>query len=128
MSSIILGLAYARFGSVAAGIAYFRNEPISVQPRLADVGEGNSGETRMVTVDVANWTDQPIRVIGGTSDCSCTVLGDLPVLVPPHQSRTVAVAMTLSGRPGIFTRKAGFLVERDGLQAVTFGLTGRILE
>jgi hypothetical protein len=54
------------------------------------------------------------------------VLDDLPVIIPPQESRSVSVRISLSGAPGIFTRKAAFLVDNDGFQRVGFRLTGRI--
>lgn len=124
---LLLGLASASFGSVAAAVAYFRGERVSVQPRLVEVGEGVPGEQRTVTVELANWTDKPVRLIGGTTGCSCTVLNDLPLTIPAKEVGAVSVRISLSGKPGVFTRKVAFLVDDDGFQAVAFRLTGRIL-
>ena len=127
ISAILLGLAIFGFGSVAAAIASLRGERISIHPRLADVGAAEIGTDRQVKVEVTNWTDQPVRLIGGTQDCSCTVLADLPVTVPPQQTRSLAVNIRLKGKPGIFTRKAALLVDDDGFKQISFRLTGRIL-
>ncbi len=128
ISVTLWGLAYFSFGSVPAAIAYLRGERISIQPRLADVGTGEAGTERQVTLEVTNWTDQPVRLIGGTQDCSCTVLADLPITIPPLEARSVAVNIRLSGKPGIFTRKADFLVDDQGFKRISFRLTGRIRE
>jgi hypothetical protein len=128
VSSVLFGLAHIGFGSLPAAIAHFRGERVSVQPRLVDVAEGEQGETRTATVDVTNWTENAIRLFGGTSDCSCTVLGDLPLTIPPKETRTVHVDISLSGKPGIFTRKAAFLVDDEGYGTIRFRLTGRILK
>jgi len=64
-----------RYGSIDAALASLRKDRLSVSPALIDMGEGTPGETREASVEVA---DRPVRLIGGTSDCSCTVLGDLP--------------------------------------------------
>jgi hypothetical protein len=127
LSGLLFILAYLGFGSVPAAIAHFRGERVTVRPRLVDVGAGVSGQQRTVTVEVTNWTAKPVRLIGGTSDCSCTVLDDLPVAIPPQETRAVSVHVSLSGRPGQFTRLAGFVVEDQGHQRVNFRLTGRIL-
>jgi hypothetical protein len=75
----LAGFAHYRYGSIGAAVASFRNERLSVYPATVDVGVGAPGETREATVELTNRTDEPIRLIGGTADCSCTVLGDIPV-------------------------------------------------
>ncbi|MCI0461710.1 MAG: DUF1573 domain-containing protein [Gemmataceae bacterium] len=126
LGSLLIGLAHVAFGSLPAAIAYLRGERISISPRLVDVGAGARGEEREVAVTVSNWTDQPIRLIGGTADCSCTVLDDLPVTIAPQESRSVSIRVSLSGAPGIFTRKAGFLIDDESVQRIHFRLTGQI--
>jgi hypothetical protein len=115
-------------GSVPAALAHLRGDRVSVVPNVAEVEQGTAGERRQVKVEVVNWTDGPIRVIGGTSDCSCTVLGDLPVEIPPRESRSALVDISLKGGPGIFTRKADFLIDDHGLKRISFSVTGRILK
>jgi hypothetical protein len=90
------------------------------------MGEGVPGETREALLQLTNRTDKDIRVIGGTFDCSCTVLGDLPVTIPPGESRSITVAMHLPSVRGTFNRKAALRLEDMGFTTVTFRLTGRI--
>ena len=127
VTGLLLGAAQLAFGSVPAALAYFRGERVSVTPRLVDVGAGVGGETRRVSVTVTNWTDRPVQLFGGTADCSCTVLHDLPVTIPPREARSVAVEMRLPGTPGQFTRKAAFLIDEGGLRRLDFRLTGEIM-
>jgi hypothetical protein len=54
------------------------------------------------------------------------VLGDLPVTVPPSETRSVAVAVVLPANPGMFTRKAFFLVDDEGFRHIAFRMTGRV--
>jgi hypothetical protein len=126
ISGLVLGIASFCFGSLPAALAYLRGERIWVEPRLLDVGEGVAGDVRKVPIELTNWTNRRIRLIGGTADCSCTLLEDLPVTIPPNETRSVAVSVRLSGAPGIISRKAGFLVEQDGVKRVNFFITGRI--
>jgi hypothetical protein len=126
ISGLLVGLAAANFGSVRAAVAHFRGDRVAVQPAMIDVGKGESGESREVDVEVSNWTDSPVRLIGGTADCSCTVLNDLPVTIPAKETRPVKVRLRMSGTPGRFTRSAGFLVDDEGLKRLNFRLTGRI--
>jgi hypothetical protein len=127
-AGLLLSLAGFAFGSLPAALAYFRGDRVSVQPRQIQVGEGVVGERHTVTVELTNWTDKPVLLFGGTSDCKCTAVNDLPVTIPARDTRTVSVELSFSGKPGIFTRKAAFLVDDEGYRRVGFSLTGRILK
>ena len=119
--------AHYRHGSVADVLATFRNERLSVNPAMIDMGEGSPGETRTAAVELTNRTDQPIRLIGGTSDCSCTVLDDLPVTIPPGEAHSISITMRLPNAPGSFNRKAQLSIDDQGFTRVGFRLTGRII-
>lgn len=77
-------------------------------------------------IQVANWTDKPVRVIGASRDCSCSV-DDLPLSIPPKQTRPLSLTLRFSGQPGVFTRSAALLLDDDGFQQIAFRMTGRIL-
>jgi hypothetical protein len=126
LMAILAGVAYLGFGSIDAALASIRNECLSVFPALIDMGEGVPGETREAKVELTNRTDKPIRLVGGTSDCSYTVLGDLPVTVPAGESRSISVVVRLPNAAGTFNRKAGLQVDDLGFRAVSFRLTGWI--
>jgi hypothetical protein len=68
IAGLMIGLANLSFGSFPGAIAYFRGDRVTVEPRLIDVGQGEAGEGREVSVTLTNWTGQPIQVFGGTSD------------------------------------------------------------
>ncbi len=119
-------MAHLSFGSVPAAIAYLRGERISISPRLADLGAAPAGGMREVTVHISNWADVPVRLIGGTADCSCTVLHDLPLEIGPGEARPVTVSVRMAGEPGVFTRSAGFVIDDQGIKRIDFRLTGRV--
>jgi hypothetical protein len=123
---VLAGVAYLGFGSPDAALAYLRGERISVRPWLVDVGAGAPGETRETTVELVNRTDQAVLLVGGTADCSCTALGDLPVTIPAKESRMITVQLRLPGTPGIFKRDVHLLADDQGMRVVPFRLAGRI--
>jgi hypothetical protein len=125
ISGVLLAVTHYHFRSVPEALAYLRGERISVRPRLVNIGEGHPGDERELALEVANWTDKPIRLIGGAADCSCSV-NDLPLTIPPGETRYLFLTFRFSGKPGIFTRRSGFLVDDQGMRLITFRLTGRI--
>ena len=68
--AVLVGFSCWQFGSTEAALAYFRGERLSIRPRLVDVGQGMPGEDRTETVDLVNWTDQPITNFSACTESS----------------------------------------------------------
>lgn len=126
--SLLAGLAHVNFGSTQGALAYLRGERLSVSPRLLDMGQGQPGETREATVELWNWTDKPVRLIGGTSDCSCVATNNLPLTIPPGEGRTINVKMRLPNANGMFNRTAFLMTDDDQARTLMFRLTGQIIK
>ncbi len=124
--SVFAAIGTVAFGSPAAALAYLRGERLSLEPALLDVGEGNFGERKQLVIHVRNWTEKPVRILGGTSDCSCVVTRDLPLSVEPGGMRPLAVTLTMNGTPGQFTRLVRVYIEDEGFRVVSFRITGRV--
>jgi hypothetical protein len=122
----LIGLAALSFGSTDAALAQLRGERISIRPSFLDVGGGQPGQTLETAVEAVNRTDRPVRMIGGSSDCSCVVTADLPLTLGPGEARRVSVQVHLPASSGLFQRKAFFWTDCDEARSVVFGLTGRV--
>jgi hypothetical protein len=122
----IIGLASLAFGSPDAALARLRGERISIRPRTVNVGRVEPHQRIEVTVEVVNRTDRPVRLIGGTSDCSCVTINDLPTTLAPGEARQVSVEVRLPATHGFFHRKAMFLTDCEQARAVLFDLVGTI--
>jgi hypothetical protein len=109
---LLWGGASLIFGSVPAVLAHFRGETITVIPSLLDVGRGLVGELRSAQIEIKNWSDKPVRVVGGTSDCSCGTTSGLPIEIAPGQTRPLSVSVRFPPSEGIFTRTAMLLGSR----------------
>ena len=122
----LIGLVSATFGSPEAALAYVRGESLSIRPNIAHVGSGEPGQTVQTSVEIVNRTNRPMRIFGGTSDCSCVATTDLPITLAPGESRQVVVKVRLPDSPGFFNRKAWFWTDCDDARTVLFGLSGKI--
>jgi len=123
----LAAVAACFFGSLDGALAHFRGERIAIRPGIVDIGTGELGERREVEVAIVNYTAAPVRVVGGTSDCSCITTRDLPLTIQPGESRVLGVIVQMSGRPGIFTRTAMLLTDSQEGRLIRFQLTGRSL-
>jgi len=124
--AIVAAIGAFVFGSLAAALAHLRGDRLSVEPRLVDVGQGFMNERKVAMLRLRNWTGAAIRVIGGTSDCSCIATDDLPLSVPADGERAVTVRLLLKGPPGQFTRTVVLFTDDERFRRIAFRLTGRI--
>ncbi|MCI0458911.1 MAG: DUF1573 domain-containing protein [Gemmataceae bacterium] len=123
---LLAGLGTWLFGSLDAALAHVRGERVSVRPGVVDLGRGVPGQSVDATVELGNRTDKPVRIVGGTSDCSCVTTSDLPVTLGPGESRSVSIHVHLPRTPGLFNRQAFFWTDDDQARTIVFPLIGRI--
>jgi len=84
----------AIYGSPKAAFARLRG--LDLIAADIDLGTGKAGEELEAVVKVHNISNHPIRLVGGTSDCSCTVVRDLPVTVEPGGTASVGIYLRIS--------------------------------
>jgi len=127
---VVLGaVAWIGFGSPREAVVRLRGESVTVEPSVVDAGSGPPGQIVATSVEVKNWTDRPLRVVGGTINCAFSAVDDLPVVVPPRETRTVTVRLMLPPVPGrTVERMATLFVGDEQFQAVHFRLTGQSQE
>lgn len=123
--AMLAGIGTWAFGSFDAALAYLRGERISVRPGFIDLGSGAPGQTMEASVELVNRTDKLVRIVGGTSDCSCVTTADLPIALPPGEARRVSIRIVLPATPGLFNRKAFFWTDDDRARTIVFPLTGK---
>jgi Methylamine utilisation protein MauE len=125
----LTGIGTWVYGSPAAALAHLRGEFLTVEPSYADFGDGKPGDVVERIVTVYNWADQPVRLIGGTSDCSCVTTADLPLTIPPGEGRRVTIqTKTPTVETGAVTRAAQFWTDNDRQRTVRVMLGWRAVE
>ena len=124
----LTGIGSWVYGSPAAALAHLRGELLTIEPSYVDFGSGKPGDAVKRTVTVYNWSDQPVRLIGGTSDCSCVTTDDLPATIFPNAGTPITVKVFLGGMDsGLVSRTATFSTDADHQRKLAVALTGRIL-
>ncbi len=109
----------------AAAVDYLRGQRVFTREATVDYGAIPAGGVGEARVEVVNLTSTPVRVVGGTSDCSCTAVKDLPVEVPPGGSVTVAVRLKAPDATGNFQRTAWLWTDAPGHQSLPLTLVAR---
>jgi hypothetical protein len=122
---LLLGGA-AYFGSLNEVMARLRGEEVSVTPAVVRLGEIRTGEKVTARLVVTNRGSSPIRLVGGTSDCSCVTTKELPMTVGPVDSVLVEIAVRAPAGPGQFVKHAWLLTDYEGMSAVPFEVTAAV--
>ncbi len=118
------------YGSPGAALAHLRGEPVALKPSYIELGTARPGEIHEHTITIMNYDSQPVKVFGGTTDCSCSATQDLPVEIPPHESRTVRISVRLpsSASRGMFTRVADLITDHPRQPVLRLRIGCRIVE
>lgn len=93
LCAALVGAGVGVFGSVEATVAKLRGETLTAEAAYIDFGRGKPGETLVATATVSNWTGQPVRLVGGTADCSCITTDDFPLVIPPNSKASFRIRM-----------------------------------
>jgi hypothetical protein len=116
------------YGSPAAALAKLRGESLTVEPSYVDFGNGKPGDVLEATVTVYNWTDQPVTLIGGTSDCSCVVTNDLPATIASGKAIPARVRLRVPSSSGWLVRSAELWTDLNEQRIVRFSVGCRSIE
>ena len=112
-------------GSSEVALAGFGGDEVAVRPGQIDFGTGHVGEQLPRTVTVHNLAAGPLTLLGGTADCSCVATADMPVTIPPGESRTVGLTLKLPATAGTFRREAYLWTDNPSHKTLVIELTGR---
>ncbi len=122
--TVLTGGAIASFGSLHGAVAYLRGDRLLVEPAEVDAGVAEPHASRLMAIELRNWSDHPVTFLGGVNDCACWVTRDLPVEIPAGESRSVTIQVNYPPSPGRF-RRAIDLITNDGREtSVRFLITG----
>jgi hypothetical protein len=125
---LMMGGLLVGFDDPWSALARLRGEAIRVEPAVSEVGVGVPGEEREFTVALVNSTGHTVRVIGGTSSCSCAATGDLPITLAPGETRPVRVTIGFRGGKGMFQARFLFYTDDEKQSEVVARLAGRVAE
>ncbi len=129
----VLLMFFVAFVMGAIGVSFFlfggfRETPIeelvAVHPEFSSI-DLFKHEHRIVEIPLRNISDNMTRVVGGTSDCTCVAVADLPMEIPPNQVRILRVELT-GGTVGDFTRQVEFTYGTRFIRKVVVTIRGRV--
>lgn len=127
---ILLTVGYAlccwQFGTLGNAVAYARGQRVIAEPAVLDFGTATVGSSRERQVVVRNLTAVELRVVGGTVDCACTAIDDLPISIPPGGHQAVTIRLRFVGSGGVLSHSATLTTDAPDQPPLHIHLSGRI--
>ncbi|MBX3413348.1 MAG: hypothetical protein KF708_11715 [Pirellulales bacterium] len=93
--SLVAGVclwAAQKTGSMRAGLAYLRGDRLFAAATGPIQWNGDTA-TRQAsgTIEIANFSDEAIRIVGYNNPCLCVRIVGLPLVIRPHERVTLVV-------------------------------------
>jgi len=123
---IIGWLAHQSFEPIEGLFAHLRGDRLTARPGLVRIAPGTTGDKTIATIEVVNWTNRDIRIVGGSSDCNCVATQDLPIIVQPHRAQPIQIIFTYGRTAGFFSRKV-WLMTDDPQRFINLRVLGRTI-
>ncbi|MFO0811471.1 MAG: hypothetical protein U0746_22815 [Gemmataceae bacterium] len=93
-----------RYGSVHTALLRLQDYDVTLDDAYIDFGTAAAGQTIERIVVVRNWSGSTVRVVGWPRTCPLSVRSNLPLEIPPGESRPVTVEMrVLDATDGVLT-------------------------
>lgn len=115
------------YGSPYETLLHVRGEAITIEPSVSQVGDGRAGDQRAITIQLLNHRDRPVEILGGTESCSCIATSDLPVIVPPKESRSITLTIFFTGNPGRFQHSFVLYTDDETQSTITARFVGYVI-
>ncbi len=100
---ILVAWAFLRFGSLTAAAAYVAGDRLLVDKTNKSFGRVIQGDTPSVEFALYNTTSKPVAIIGVSSSCTCVVVEDLPLTIPPSSNVSLRAKILTEGKSGPIT-------------------------
>jgi hypothetical protein len=97
--SVLLAVLAAKYGSITAGNAYLRGEPLLLMPQTLDVGTELEKQQRTYRLELVNLSEGSIRILGVKPSCNCIAVEDeLPIEIPGRGSHFLTLTVNFVGK------------------------------
>jgi len=124
----ILAIGVALYGSPSAALANLRGDTLTVDRSHLDFGHGKPGDVLMQQVTVTNWTGGPLRIIGGTADCSCVTTSDLPITLQAGEAKAISIEYRVpqTDKSGVTNRTAMLMTDSPARPKLALTLSANV--
>ena len=124
----IAAFAVYFFGSFGSAVAYLSGDRLIADAYTRSVGVVSEGEQHAVFFKLTNTSNQAIEILGAKSSCSCLVVDQLPVVLPPHGVFRLPIRVRPKSRSGQIAERVSLITDREGQRRLDLKISGRVVE
>lgn len=125
--ALFTGIFLFAFDSPLEALARLRGESVTVNPSVANLGDGARREAKEFSVELTNRTKEVIQILGGTSNCGCFTTTNLPITLNPGESRAITVGVRFQGSRGNFLHHFVLYTDDERQPFVIARFSGRVV-
>jgi hypothetical protein len=123
-----VALAYWGFGSIGSALNYLSGERLIVDSAAKSLGTVKKGERVELLFGLKNYTKSPVIILGALSSCSCALVEDTPLTIPPGETRHLKVVVsTASATTAKFAQTIKIFTDFPRKPIINLAVTGSIL-
>jgi hypothetical protein len=93
-----------------------------------DLGKGKKNERYTVQFEITNLGREVASVVGGSCDCSCAIVNELPLKVPPGKKVQVEVGISFPIDGDEFSRVLVFYTDVGQQGVLAARIQGQVTE
>jgi hypothetical protein len=123
----IAAIALYSFGSFGSALAYLSGDRLIVDAYTRSVGVVSEGERHAVFFKLTNMSNQAIEILGATSSCTCLVVDQLPVVLPPHGVFQLRIGIRTKPRSSRIDERVRLITDREGQRHLDLRINGRVV-
>ena len=84
--AVFIAALRIEFGSIGNAIAYFDGQGVTVDRVVQDLGTVDPDKVIDVTFNLVSLREQPLRIVGANSTCTCVLPPEIPMTLQPFVS------------------------------------------
>jgi hypothetical protein len=128
-AGVVLGLclSFYYFGSLGSALAYAKGDRLIPDRRVGTFGTVERGRSPVVAFDLTNTSRQRITILGAKTLCTCVLVEDLPLTVPPMTRRSISVAVDTKARNGPVQEPVYLFTDFPSQAKLELAVRGRVL-
>jgi hypothetical protein len=116
-----------QFGSVSAGLAHLRGDPLLVDAYSKSLRSLEAGQVGTVEFKLLNTTRRPVTVLGARSSCTCAATGDLPMVVPSGGRGSITISVRRDRPPGRVSEQVTLFTDEPSQPRLVLRVEGTFL-
>jgi Protein of unknown function (DUF1573) len=121
-------LALYFFGSLAPAVAYLRGDRLIADAYTRSLGTIRKGEERAAFFVLTNSSNRAVKILGSRASCTCLVVDELPVALPPHGVFRLRIGLRPRVKPGQIAERVSLFTDREGEERLELKISGRVVE